>query len=108
MGTPTTQTVAARMLEVSRRGGYSPGLFLAWNSKRYIVAALYLAAAVAYFAYFRLWGGCYLVAGLFSGMWARDFGYLIAARKTWPFLNTVIDWEKVGRIADGELSVEQA
>jgi hypothetical protein len=106
MGTPTNQKVAARMMEVSRRGGYSLGLFLRWQAKRYVVAVIYLAVAVAYFAYFRLWSGCSLVIGLFSGMWLRDFGYLLAAKKTWPFLNMVTNWEKVKKIADGEQTLE--
>jgi hypothetical protein len=61
MSIPAIQRVAARMLEVSRHGGYSLKLFLGWNTKPYLFGALYLAVAVAYFAYVRLWAGCFLV-----------------------------------------------
>ena len=63
---------------------------------------IYLAAAIGYFAYVGLWGGCFLVAGLFGGMWLRDYGILLHAKRTWPFQESVTDWEKVRRIAEGE------
>jgi len=94
------------MLEVSRRGGYSLGLFMGWKAKSYLFGLIYLAASIAYFAYVGLWAGCFLMAGLFSGMWFRDYGYLLAAKKTWPFQELVTDWEKVRQIADGELTVK--
>jgi len=104
MDTRINQKAAARMLEVSRRGGYSLGLVLGWKAKSYLFALLYLAAAIAYFAYVGLWAGCFLVVGLFGGMWFRDYGYLLAAKKTWQFQELVTDWEKVKQIADGELT----
>src|SRR4051812_31687236 len=95
MDTRTNQRAASRLLEVSRRGGYSVGLFLGWKAKSYLFGLIYLAAAIAYFAYVGLLAGCFLVVGLFAGMWFRDYGYLLAAKKTWQFQELVTDREKV-------------
>ncbi len=103
MATPINQRVAARLLDVHRRGGYSFRLLLRWNAKRHIIALIYLVASVAFFAYVKFPGACFLMIGLFSGMWLRDFGYMRSAIKAWPFFNTVTNWEKVQQIADGEL-----
>jgi hypothetical protein len=99
-----TQKLAARMLEVRKRGGYTLGMFLRWNAKSYIFAVAYLTAAIAYFAWVEMSWGCYLVIGLFAGMWLRDFGYLRAANKSWPFMDWALDWEKVEQLAGSGIS----
>jgi len=38
--------------------------------------------------------------GLFIGAFARDLGWFISIKKSWPFTEKVIDWQKVEELAD--------
>jgi hypothetical protein len=100
MGAPLERKLAVRMLKIRDRGGYGLGLFLRWNAKRYLFSIVYFGVALAYLAYAELWGLFSFALGLVAGMFLRDFGWVRAAAKSWPFTVRVTDWEEVQRIAD--------
>jgi hypothetical protein len=105
MAETINQRIAARLLDVRARGGYSLCIFLRWNAKRYSVVLVYTISAVAFFAFMNYWGLCLLLIGLFVGVWLREFGYMRSAIKAWPFFSAVTNWENVQRIADGDLII---
>jgi len=41
-----------------------------------------------------------LLFGIFIGALARDLGWSIYSKKTWPFQEKVIDWQKVKELAE--------
>ena len=47
--------------------------------------------------------GSYLLIGFFVGLvagtLARDFGWLLAIKRSWPFTRKVTNWEEVERLA---------
>ena len=47
-----------------------------------------------------------LLFGLIVGALARDLGWLIYAKKTWPFQEKVIDWQKVEQFADSSVDTK--
>lgn len=100
---PTTEQQLARyMLEV-REEGYTAGLFLRRNSKGYLIQLTQHVAAIALCIYAQQWNLIYVIAGMIIGKSIRDLSWFRGIRKTWPLSEKVTDWEKVQRIADGEL-----
>jgi hypothetical protein len=94
--------VANRILQVHDQGGYRFSQFVGWQAKAYVLGVVYMVTALAFFAWVGLWGFFWLTLGLFAGMWLRDYGHLLAANRSWPLLDRVINWELVKQIARGE------
>jgi hypothetical protein len=89
---------------VRERGGYKFGLLMRWHARPYLLGFAYVLAVLGWSAWSGFWGVFLLILGLFLGLWLRDFGFIIASKQSWPFLNRVIDWHKVEQIAhrDGQ------
>ncbi len=105
MAPSINQRTAARLLDVHALGGYSLGLFMHWNVRRYVVVLVYVSAAVAFFGFVKFWGMCLLLIGLLGGVWLREFGCMRSAIKAWPFFNAVTNWDRIQQIADGDLII---
>jgi hypothetical protein len=93
------QVLARRMLVIRGEGGYRFGTFLRMNTRRYVVLLAFCGAALIFFAFVGIWFGFALVMGLVMGAIARDYGWVRASRRSWPFTLRVIDWDLVEELA---------
>jgi|GEM_PF-915816 len=100
-GALSDKALAARMLQLHERGGYPLGLYLRWNAARYLLKAVIYAGLFALCESANLRPLFLVLLGVFIGSVVRDFEWLRATQKTWPFNAKVINWEKVRALADG-------
>lgn len=104
MKRPNESLLARRLLETRERG-YGFRLFYRRVWRWYLLLALVFGFALTMAALAELeplFGG---FVGAFCGVLLRDAGWVRAIRKSWPFSETVTDWEKVRRIAAGTEAV---
>jgi hypothetical protein len=97
------QTIAKRLLEARDQGGYSIGLFLRWQGKRYVIMGIYFAILLGLCAFAQAWLPFGILAGLMAGSALRDLGWYKASIKAWPFNDRVFRWDLIEQIADGEI-----
>jgi hypothetical protein len=102
MGLRTDQELARSLLE-TRKSGYSWRLILRKNWKGYAVLLAVCLVAFALVVLARADQYFWLVVGMYAGMVLRDLGWIRRISLAWPFNERVLDWDKVQRIADGEL-----
>jgi len=50
----------------------------------------------------------YFIGGMLIGTVLRDFGWVRASIKSWPFIKRVINWDEVLRLADDERTAQPA
>jgi hypothetical protein len=94
--------IAARMLQARDQGGYSIGLFLRWNVKKYLLSIMAAVLNLLIFGFWlSLWPLVLVLAGFLAGEFVRDFGWFEATKRAWPLTVKVIDWPRLRAIADG-------
>ncbi len=95
----------ARSLLEMRERGISFGSHVRRNHTFYSVFAAYFVAVLVLLAWLQMWLLFYLVAGMCLGASLKDFGWVRATRKVFPFTEKVTDWRKVEDLArDSELA----
>lgn len=100
----TDQVLARSLLEMRERG-ISLGLHVRRNLTMYSLVAAYFVVALALLAWLQMWLLFYLVFGMCVGAFLKDFGWVRATRKVFPFTLKVTDWKKVESLAhDSELA----
>ena len=62
-----------------------------------------IAAGLGMSAYLGQWVLFGALACYFFGAYTSHFAFLLAIVKGWPFTERVMDWEKIQKIADGEI-----
>ena len=106
---PTEQEIARHFLK-HREMGYSISYVLRQSKVRYgIPIAVLIGFSVLFHATTDLWikGFSLWVIGMHLGALVRDFGWLQRIKKTWPFTQTITDWQKVEDIAEGKESANK-
>jgi len=93
------QVLAMRLLKIREQGGYRFRGFWHMNTKKYIYFVVYVGAVLGFLAFAGMWFGFALVLGLGLGAFLRDFGWVRASGRTWPFTMKVIDWGFVEELA---------
>jgi len=93
--------VALRLMEAQKNNGYSYRWFLRRMWMPYLLGAAFLVPALWLSTQIGHSGFFLFILGLLMGMWLRDYGVILASKKSWPVLKHVLDWEKVKQIADG-------
>ena len=100
----TDQMLARSLLEMRERG-ISFGSHVRRNHTFYSVFAAYFVAVLVLLAWLQMWLLFYLVAGMCLGALLKDFGWVRATHKVFPFTVKVTDWTKVEDLArDSELA----
>ena len=92
------RAVARRLLE-ARDQGYTVWLFLRWSWKQYLLLAGFFSTVLVFLAFTEQWMFLYLVAGTLCGCCLRDFAWLRAVIRKWPFTVAITDWAEVERLA---------
>lgn len=98
MKPPSDQALARLMLETLETG-YSFGLFYRRNGRRYALLVFAGLFTITLLVSLRMWPVGVLVGGMIVGALIRDLGWVRSTRRTWPFTQRVIDWDKVRVLA---------
>jgi hypothetical protein len=102
MKTLSDQVAARRMLQIRDEGGYRLGTFLRLNARKYAIQGLVFGLSLALLLIIEMRVAFSILLGVILGSLARDFGWVRASRRTWPFTMRVINWEIVERLATHE------
>ena len=94
------QKFASRLLSL-RDAPLTLGKLYRLQVKAQFLLFLMFGVAIAYFTWFNLQPGVYLMLGALAGSLLRDFGIMRVQTKLWPIQNKVLDWQKVQRMAEG-------
>jgi hypothetical protein len=70
---------------------------------RLAIGVIYFAMATALFAWMNFYGATYLMIGILVGALSSGFGIARKSVKFWPINRQVIDWDKVEKMARGDL-----
>ena len=70
---------------------------------RLAIGVIYSVLATALFAWMNFYGAAYLMIGILVGALSSGFGIARKSVKFWPINRQVIDWDKVEKMARGEL-----
>ena len=94
------KTKLARNLLESKEHGFSLGQSLRRSWKRILFRVVIITLAV--FLYFRVTpdNALLLGIGILFGATLQDIGWVWRIGKNWSFTEEIIDWEKVGKIAN--------
>lgn len=95
------QKLAQRLLEARDRG-YSYRFFLRQSAWKYLFMIVYFGSCLAFLAYVQYWSFFSLIAGLVGGSLLRDYSWVRAITRTYPFNMKVTDWNEVKRLASEE------
>jgi hypothetical protein len=102
MRCPSNEVLAKRLLEARREGGYRVGSFLRRSSRRYLFLFVYFGAILIVLALMRYWVGLGIVLGMILGAFLRDIGWVRSTQRSWPFTDTIINWDVVEELANPE------
>jgi ABC-type uncharacterized transport system permease subunit len=98
-----TEQARARQLLERKKTGYSTGTFLRQSVNGWVpmLIMVVMAVVVFYKTIDPLIHGLMLwIIGVSIGAFIRDIGWFVKIRKSWPFTEKVIDWEKVRQISE--------
>jgi hypothetical protein len=94
------KTMAVRMLQRKKDGGHRFLPFIRMNAKGYTMIGICCGACMGWFAYARVWTGFACLVCYLFGALLRDVSWVISMNRTWPFVERVINWEIVQKMAD--------
>ena len=98
--------IASRLLEARERGGYTLGLFLRWNARRYVTRAFVFVGSLAALGTLAVvtgedavWTLFVVMLGFYAGVTVQDLLWIHAQHQFWDFSERVTDWREVRRLA---------
>ena len=104
VGRMSEQQLARRLLDTRQRGGPSFRAVLRLNRKSYLILLAIYATALVVLGMMDQWIAFAFVAGILFARFLRDWQYTRTTRKVWPFNLKIIDWEKVEKLAQSDVS----
>jgi hypothetical protein len=81
---------------IASNNSAGPGSCGAWRN-------IYFVLATALLAWLKVYPAAYLMLGILVGALSSGFGIARKSVKFWPINRQVIDWDKVEKMARGEL-----
>lgn len=94
--------ILARRMLSNRAHGYAISHFYLLHLPRYAVTVLLYSALIGTAVLAELYSVGVFTFGLIVGAFARDLGWFMSIRKSWPFTEKVVDWDKVEELAGGD------
>lgn len=101
--TQTYEQRVAKILLETRERGFSHELFYKRNFRSYLIQLCFFIPALTFLYYADLWFYFFMLFGMMMGAFLRDLTWVRITVKNWPITATITDWDKVQRMADGEI-----
>jgi hypothetical protein len=95
---------ARRLLKTRERGGLDFLTFLRASARRSLFFYIYFTFGLMFLSPTDTWASFWFVAFLFFTIMLRDVIEFMNARKSWPFLSKIINWDEVKKISEDEPS----